>query len=62
MTEAVAVAVGLRRKGWAWPDIYPVAIRGFSNMEFYQRSYRMFNLRGAVRAYRRRRKKRKTGS
>ena len=62
MTEAVAVAIGLRRKGWAWSDICPVAIPGFSNMEFYERSYRMFNLREAVRAHRRRRKKQKAGS
>jgi len=62
MTEAVATAIGLRRKGWAWSDIYPIAIPGFAQMEFYQRSYRMFNLREAVRAYRRRRKKQKAGS
>jgi hypothetical protein len=60
MTETVATAIGLRRKGWAWSDIYPVAIPGFSNMEFYEQSFRKYNLRDAVRAYQRRRRKRKS--
>ena len=62
MTETVATAIGLRRKGWAWSDIYPIATHGFAQMEFYERSYRMTNLREAVRAHRRRRKKPKARS
>jgi hypothetical protein len=56
-TEAVLKAVEMLQQGKEWPEIHPVAIPGYANMPFDERSYRKFNLRRAASAYERRRRR-----
>jgi hypothetical protein len=50
----------MRQQGKKWPEIYPVAIFGFANMPFDERSYRKFKLRRAASAYESRRRKKES--
>lgn len=47
-SNAVAIAVKLRRQEMPWREVYPEAISGFADMDRAQRWYRCYNLRQNV--------------
>ena len=51
----VITAVEMLLQNKPWPQIYPEAINGYSDMPFHLRSYRSYNLRRASAAYMKRR-------